>query len=268
MTATATTSLPIFVAAASEQQPLVVSIHDVAPATRQSAEEMLADLSAHGVRVCSLLVVPNYHHRGAATADRGFMQWLRDLEAAGHEVVIHGYFHQRPRRETESLRARLVTRTYTKDEGEFYDLNYDEALRRITHARDEFKAAGLTPRGFIAPAWLLCAEAERAAADAEMEYTTRLTTVRDLRAAQTYRARSLVYSVRNSWRRITSLAWNRTLCRLMADAPLLRIGLHPPDYQHDNVWQQVLRMLDEVADARTPTTYRDWIAERRIAAAR
>ena len=268
MTATATTSLPIFAAAASEQQPLVVSIHDVAPPTRQVAEEMLADLAAHGVRTTSLLVVPNYHHSGAAMADRSFMQWLRDLEAAGHEIVIHGYFHQRPRRETDNLRARVVTRSYTNDEGEFYDLGYDEALERITRARDEFKAAGLAPRGFIAPAWLLSAEAERAAADAEMEYTTRLTKVHDLRTAESFAARSLVYSVRSSWRRITSLAWNGTLCRLMWEAPLLRIGLHPPDYQHEDVWQQVLRMLDQLSDARTPTTYRDWIAERRIAAAR
>jgi hypothetical protein len=229
---------------------------------------MLADLAAHGVRACSLLVVPNYHQRGAAIADRSFMQWLRDREASGDEIVIHGYFHQRRRRETDNLRARLVTRSYTKDEGEFYDLDYDEAFRRITQARDEFKAGGLTPRGFIAPAWLLSAEAERAAADAEMEYTTRLTSVRDLRAGETYRARSLVYSTRSSWRRVTSLAWNGALCRLMCDAPLLRIGLHPPDYQHDDVWQQVLRLLDQMSDARTPTTYRDWIAERRIAAAR
>ena len=268
MTGAATTSLPILVAAAAEQQPLVVSIHDVAPSTRDTVEEMLADLAAHAVRVCSLLVVPNYHRRGAAIADRKFMQWLRDLEAAGHEIVIHGYFHHRPRRDGESLRAKLVTRSYTSDEGEFYDLGYEEALRRITRARDEFKAAGLTPRGFIAPAWLLSAEAERAAADAEMEYTTRLTSVRDLRSGETFRARSLVYSVRSGWRRVTSLAWNGTLCRLLWDAPLLRIGLHPPDYQHDDVWQQIIRMLDALSDARTATTYRDWLAEQRIAAVR
>ena len=44
----------------------------------------------------------------------------------------------------------------------------------------------MTPRGFIAPAWLLGAAAERAAADAEMEYTTRLTGVRDLRSGDNY----------------------------------------------------------------------------------
>ena len=74
-------------------------------------------------------------------------------------------------------------------------------MRRITRARDDFAGAGLTPRGFIAPAWLLGAAAERAAAEAEMEYTTHLTGVRDLRSGKDFRARTLVYSVRSDWRR-------------------------------------------------------------------
>lgn len=195
--------------------------------------------------------------------DRAFVQWLRDLEADGHEIVIHGYFHLRPRSNEESLRAKLITRSYTTGEGEFYDLNYDEAFARITRARDEFSSAGLRPRGFIAPAWLLSEAAERAATDAEMEYTTRLTSVRDLRTAHSFSSRSLVYSVRNSWRRAASLAWNGALARLMTDAPLVRLGLHPPDIDHAEIWGQITRLIDRLNDSRTPTTYRDWIAEQR-----
>ena len=113
-------------------------------------------------------------------------RWLQDLEEQGHEIVIHGYFHERPRRDGENPREKFLTRFYTNDEGEFYDLDYDEAFRRITRARDEFVAAGLTPRGFIAPAWLLGSAAERAAAEAEMEYTTRLTGIRDLRSGDIF----------------------------------------------------------------------------------
>lgn len=264
MTGAATTSFPIFAASAEkEEEPLVVSVHDVAPATRPKCEHLVAELAKRGARVCSLLVVPDYHHRGAATADREFVQWLRDLEAAGHEIVIHGYFHQRPRAARETLRAKIITRSYTNDEGEFYDLGYEEAFRRITRAKEEFAAAGLKPRGFIAPAWLLSAEAERAAADAEMEYTTRLTSVRDLRTQQTFLSRSLVYSVRNSWRRSASLAWNGALARLLADTKLIRLGLHPPDLDHPAIWNQITRLVEKLSQTRKPTTYRDWIAEQR-----
>lgn len=266
VTAAETTAFSMMgvVAAEPEKRPLVVSLHDVAPPTRLASEKILEELQRCGVRSCSLLVVPNYHQSGLAIGDRSFAQWLRDLEADGHEIVIHGYFHQRPRRPRETLRARLTTRLYTSDEGEFYDLGYEEALRRITRARDEFVSAGLKPRGFIAPAWLLSREAERAAADAEMEYTTRLATVRDLRSGDEVAARSLVYSVRSGWRRGMSLAWNGLLSCAMAGAPLLRLAIHPPDLEHPGIWRQIGRLARSLAQTRTPTTYRDWLAQWRL----
>ncbi|HSH38873.1 MAG TPA: hypothetical protein VK993_08810, partial [Chthoniobacterales bacterium] len=124
--------------------------------------------------------------------------------------------------------------------------------------------AGLTPRGFIAPAWLLGPQAERAAADAEMEYTTRLTTVRDLRSAENFRARSLVYSVRSGWRRAASLAWNGALSIALAGSPLMRLSIHPVDLAHPVVWNQIMRIVDRLTHTRSTTTYCEWIAEARL----
>ncbi len=137
-------------------------------------------------------------------------------------------------------------------------------LRRINSARDEFRAAGLKPRGFVAPAWLLSGEGERAARDAEMEYTTRLQNVRDLRSGETFPARSLVYSVRNSWRRATSLAWNATLSRTLENKPLMRLSIHPLDYSHPAIWRQIVDLARAAGNVRTPTTYQDWIADQRL----
>ena len=265
--ASATSLSPILaLSAQSDRESLIVSVHDVAPATRQAVEKIIEALAHRGVPACSLLVIPNYHHRGSSTDDRDFVRWLKDLEANGHEIVIHGYFHERPRRKTESLRQKFLTRLYTGDEGEFYDLDYDEAFRRITRAREDFAAAGLTPRGFIAPAWLLSPAAERAAAAAEMEYTTRLTGVRDLRSGNDFPARTLVYSVRSDWRRAASLVWNAALCQHLASAPLARVSIHPRDYEHPQIWRQLLRLTDRLRKDRTSTTYRDWIGERRMRA--
>jgi predicted deacetylase len=262
--ATATSLSSIFaLSAEADRQALVVSVHDVVPATQAGVEKILAALCPNRVSVCSLLVVPNYHHCGSSTEDRKFVRWLQDLEAKGHEIVIHGYFHQRTRREGEKLSDKFFTRLYTRDEGEFYDLDYEEALSRISRARDEFVAAGLTPRGFIAPAWLLGPAAERAAAEAEMEYTTRLTAVRDLRSGENFRARTLVYSVRSGWRRAASLAWNRALAARLAEAPLARVSIHPTDLDYPEIWQQILQLTDRLAENRLATTYRDWIAEKR-----
>jgi predicted deacetylase len=186
------------------------------------------------------------------------------LESNGHEIVIHGYCHERPRRANETIRDRFFTRFYTNNEGEFYDLDYPESFRRITFARDQFRAHGLKPRGFVAPAWLLSAEAERAARDAELEYTTRLRTVRDLRSGADFPARSVVYSVRNVWRRAASRAWNAALFRLVKSNPLLRISIHPPDYSHPEIWRQIVDLIDATSGLRAATTYQDWIAEQRL----
>ena len=248
----------------TEKEPLIVSVHDVAPKTQEACAQIVRELTQLGVTACSLLVVPNYHGAGESCEDRQFVRWLRDLEAQGHEVVIHGYYHQRPRAGRETLRKRLLTRYYTRDEGEFYDLDYEEAFRRIASARERFKAAGLTPRGFIAPAWLLGPEAERAAADAEMEYTTGLTSIRDLRFGQRVHARSLVYSTRSRWRRAVSLAWNGGLSFALAGSPVMRLSIHPPDLRHSAVWNQITHIAERLANVRSTTTYCDWIAEARL----
>jgi len=263
-TIAATEFLPLVATAGAARDFMVVSLHDVAPSTQQIANTIISELVRHGVRVCSILVVPDYHHEGLFAKDRQFVSWLRGLEAEGHEIVIHGYFHERPRRAKETLRDKFLTRLYTQHEGEFYDLGYDEALRRIAGARDEFHAHGLKPRGFVAPAWLLGDEAERAARDAQMEYTTRLRTLCDLRSGNVFPARTLVYSVESNWRRAVSRAWNAAIFRFLKSKPLLRISIHPPDYFHPAIWRQILAWITATSSVRTATTYRDWIAEQRL----
>lgn len=253
--------LPGVTAASVPRDHLVVSLHDIAPSTRPVAEKIMAELSRLGVRACSLLVVPDYHHQGRSTQDRQFVSWLRELETAGHEIVIHGYFHERQRRENETVRDKFLTRVYTDDEGEFYDLDYNEAFRRITVARNEFRESGLKPSGFVAPAWLLGAEAERAVIDACMDYTTTLRTVHDVAGGRTFTSQSLVYSTRSGWRRAVSLAWNRLLFRHQTRNPLLRLSIHPLDIAYHAIWKQITGLIDKALRDRHPMTYRDWLGE-------
>ncbi len=136
--AVATQFLPVVASANATKDFLIVSLHDVAPSTWPTADKIISELTQKGIRHCSLLVVPDYHHQGAAMKDRQFLSWLRSLEAAGHEIVIHGYFHERRTQAHETFLEKFITQFYTQCEGEFYDLGYDEAFRRIKAARDEF----------------------------------------------------------------------------------------------------------------------------------
>ena len=172
---------------------------------------------------------------------------------------MHGYFHQRQRKQGETARQKIITRFYTQDEGEFFDIEEDEAFAIITKAQGEFREAGLNPTGFIAPAWLLSDPAERAARRAGCEYTTRIGGITGFRLNRAYRTQSMAYSARNAWRRCASLAWNALLFRRLRSNPLLRIGIHPPDFQYPAIWRQIRQSISCALEDREPLTYEQWI---------
>ena len=245
---------------------LVVSMHDVSPLTRGVFTSMLRELAEVGVTKTSLLVIPNHHHRGHMLKDAGFCRWVEGLAKAGHEMVVHGYYHQRISRGDETPRQRWINKVYTQGEGEFYDPSEVEAAALLARAKEDFSQLDApTPTGFIAPAWLLGDAAYQAVRKARFTYTTYLTGVRVLETAendgrlQFQRSQSLVYSCRNLWRRVCSLCWNALLRRRLTGAPLLRLGLHPPDYQHPRIWRQILRFAREEAGRREVTTYDDFV---------
>jgi len=238
---------------------LVVSLHDVSPETQAASSEILAQLVALGVPRCSLLVVPDHHRRGHFLADAACCAWLRAQAAAGHELVMHGYHHQRARRREESAGTKLTTRIYTADEGEFYDLDRAAAAALVERARADFRQLGVEPAGFIAPAWLLSGEAETALGELGCAYTTRLGSVVDLQGRRVFKSQSLVWSVRNAWRRQASRAWNALLFRALAANPLLRISIHPVDLRHPQIWRQVGELVTRALADREPLTYHAWL---------
>ena len=244
---------------------LVVSLHDVSPRTHAGCERILCELRALGVGACSLLVIPDHHRRGHFLDDAAFCTWLRAQVQRGHEAVIHGYFHQRARRDGESAIQKMTTRIYTADEGEFYDIDREAARTLVSRARDEFRKTGLDPRGFIAPAWLLGAEAGAALRELEIEYTTRLGSVLDLRTGTTHRSQSLVWSVRSGWRRATSRVWNAFLFKRLAANPLMRISIHPADIEHAAIWRQIRALVGRALATREAFTYQTWLTGKRAA---
>ena len=245
---------------------LVVSIHDVSPQTRARTQAILDDLAHAGCPCVSLLVIPDHHHRGRIDEVPGFANWIVAQQVHGHETVLHGFFHQREKTGRESLRMRLVTEHYTAGEGEFLDLGREVALERLRRGIRAFEHCGLgIPSGFIAPAWLLGVEAQEAVKMAGFRYTTRIGEVIDLQRNQEYRSRSLVWSVRAGWRRLASLAWNRSLLALALRESLLRIGIHPPDWDHAAIRSQILGSVRAALAGRRAMTYDGWTARWRAA---
>jgi predicted deacetylase len=235
---------------------LVVSLHDVSPLTQTLCEEILVQLRQLGIDQTSLLVIPNHHRRAPIREDFAFRDWLTRKVEAGHEPVLHGYFHQRPKQAGDSYRSKWTTEIYTAGEGEFFDLSTEEASIRVRRGLADLAFLERKIVGFIAPAWLLGPPAEIAIRELGFRYTTRLGVVRIFGpSAVDTRSQSLVWSTRARWRAATSLAWNRCLALRLASAPLIRIGIHPPDLQHPRVWEQVRRLTAETSRCRECVSY-------------
>ncbi|MGA8656699.1 MAG: polysaccharide deacetylase family protein [Chthoniobacterales bacterium] len=238
---------------------LVVSLHDVSPLTQDSCTRMLEQLAGLGVSQTSLLVVPNYHRKAPVGDHRPFQQWLSLQVAAGHEAVLHGYFHRRLSKPGDSPLVKFTTEFYTAGEAEFYDLPRDEALELLRRGLVDL---GFLPRritGFVAPAWLLGTEAREAVRLAGFRYTTSIGGVRVFKDDRLISSRSLVWSTRSTWRQIVSLGWNRSLAGLMRGAGLLRIGIHQPDYRVGSVWAQIKSLIARVLETRTAVSYERFV---------
>ncbi len=239
---------------------LVVSVHDVSVVTWRRVDSMLAELREWGVARTALLVIPNHHGRGRISEDAEFAGWLADRVAEGHEVVAHGYFHRRESGAGDSFVKRLTTERYTAGEGEFFDPPEEMAFALLERGLGEFTAMGLKrPSGFVAPAWLLGVEAVRAVRRAGFRYTTRIGTVEELSTGRVWVSQSLVWSVRAAWRRACSLAWNEMLLRRLGDRGLVRVGLHPPDWDFPRVREQVRSCLRRALATRGAMTYDGWL---------
>jgi uncharacterized protein len=234
---------------------LVVSIHDDSPLTQPDCDRMLQDLAEAGVGTTCLLVIPDHHRRAPVAKAPGFQHWLTTLVTQGHEPILHGYYHLRDQRPGETLRDRWTTRLYTAGEGEFYDLDQEQASNRLRRGLTDF---GFLPRrfaGFIAPAWLLGDDAKTAVRACGFRYTTTVHGVENLITGLCLPSRSLVWSTRAAWRRWTSLRWNERLDRHLRHRELLRIGLHPPDRRYPGIWEQALGIIRRAVRERQPMSY-------------
>jgi uncharacterized protein len=238
---------------------LVVSLHDVSPLTQTLCDSILAQLLELGVRQTSLLVIPNYHQKAPITQDSSFRNWLARKVDADHEPVLHGYFHQRQRKGEDSLFSKLTTEIYTAGEGEFFDLSAGEACNRLQSGLEDLAFLPRKVVGFIAPAWLLSAGSEIAVRGLGFRYTTQLSCVQIFGCSSEVRSRSLVWSTRANWRAVMSLAWNRGLAITTAQAPLIRIAIHPLDVRHPAVWRQIRQLVAGMSQGRECVSYEKFV---------
>lgn len=215
-----------------------VSIHDVSSPWAREVELALELCHAVGAKP-ALLVVPNFHGQAPLTDSPAYVDRLRALAAEGHEILLHGYYHQSgvaplaQEREgghaaPRGLRRLLAQKVVSASEAEFSDVSEAEAYRRIDDGQRVLRDAGLVPSGFVPPAWsmppwMLDVLASRGFAFTEDHFHV-------YAPSQKKKRPSLVlnYASRTPSRLFSSVAWVRASRPIERVIPA-RIALHPAD---------------------------------------
>jgi hypothetical protein len=234
---------------------IVVSVHDVAPATRRASEQWIDDLEELGLPT-TMLVVPGPWKVPAIGDDRRFGAWLRGCQGRGHEIAQHGWTHAATRQGSRG--RRLIGRAVARGCAEFWTLAEDEAARRLDLGRAELRSEGIEPVGFVPPGWLASAGALRSMRALGYRYTTSHTAVIDFATGARHRSVALSHRTGGSLERPGSALMTRTARLLVSQGRPVRIALHPEDLERPRLRAAALAAIDATVTAgASPMTYLD-----------
>src|SRR5690606_33283306 len=92
-----------------------------------------------------------FHGKAKLTDHPAYAAKLRDLQAAGHEIYLHGYYHRAPM--GPGARSYFRQRIVSAGEAELAAVSEEEGKRRVDEGERMLRDAGLAIEGFVAPAW-------------------------------------------------------------------------------------------------------------------
>jgi predicted deacetylase len=233
--------------------PTHVSIHDVSPAWSREFEAALALCHAARVRP-ALLVVPDFHGRAPLLGDARFVERLRALQADGHEVYLHGYYHRSAAAPEGSARigraqkARwlFAQRLASGGEAEMVGIPPEEGARRLDEGLRVLQAAGLRVDGYVAPAWSMPRWLLPLLAARGIGYTEDHLRAYDPTTGRTCASLVINWASRSPARLLSTVAFCRAAGVLRPYVPA-RIAIHPGDMLHLLLRREVERTLRRAA---------------------
>jgi predicted deacetylase len=233
---------------------LLITIHDVTPALAPRVMTLWELCVSRGV-IPGLLVVPDWHGETAMESDPNFGAWLRDCDAHGAEIFLHGERHDEvglPRSFGDEVRAFGKT----NKEGEFLTLDYDAARARIDRGIARLRAMGLEPVGFVPPAWLAKPATHQAVRDAGLHVSEDDGAVYVHPRERRVQSPVVRWSGRGFVKAYGSVLFERLRWWFQRGEPVMRLALHPGDLAHPATAVSIERGLDAWLSVRRQTFYR------------
>jgi predicted deacetylase len=244
----------------ADRPALLVALHDVTPAHAARlarAERLLSEL---GIPSVAYFFVPDFHGRAPAHDDRAFAGWCRAPRPYRVQWFLHGYSHQESpgdRRAAPSTLVERFARTFlTNGEAEFLPLRGERLHERLEAGIvSHVYTVGSAPEGFVAPAWLFNDELMAALKRLALRFTESHFHVFDVGTGQAVAAPVITWASRSAVHRAGARAAAAAERRLWRSKPILRIGLHPADFDHPSIVDSVARTLEALCRTRQVIGY-------------
>jgi predicted deacetylase len=223
---------------------IVVSLHDVAPATAELSRRWLELLETLGVRA-SLLVIPGRWNGQELSKSPAFVDWLHAAESRGHEIVQHGLLHTRDKNFASTSKRSRIGQLLGRGCQEFWELPYEEAFQRLIHGKSILTKSGFHATGFVAPAWMMSEGTLDALRDTGFQYTNNHTHLINTQTG----AKKFVVVTSQRPRSLLSrpgVAVTNGIAKYVeSQGKPLRIAIHPADLMSPRLREANLKLITQ-----------------------
>jgi len=224
---------------------LHLSLHDVSPFHLNRLELAEGLFAEWGVSKVGYLLVPDFHHQSRADESPAFAAFCRKSRPFEVEWLLHGFFHlEQNVPSPRSLRERLLRRLMTGGEGEFLALSAGEIGTRIRSGLEIFRqVVGTDPAGFIPPAWLHNEFLNSVLAELGIPLWESHHGFYRSSDGKALLAPVITWTTRTWMRRKGSLLVCPLQRRCWRREPLLRVAVHPHDFDWPDICRNMARVL-------------------------
>ncbi len=181
----------------------------------------------------------------------------------GAEILLHGFTHQASddsppaRGVIERAKARFLTAS----EGEFQTMPYYRAASTLRQGKAIIEETlGVTPRGFVAPAWLESEHVPRALRALGFEFHEDHLFLFDLRRGRRVFVPAISFTGRSAARARASVVWAHAMNRLLGLPMDIRLALHPADFDHDDLIDAIGELVQEISGRRDWVSYGEYLS--------
>jgi predicted deacetylase len=180
-------------------------------------------------------------------SDAPYCERLRELQAQGHEIYLHGFLHKASDRydaSTGQTRAAwlLAQRLVSGGEAEMQDVSEPEGQKRIEQGEQMLQQAGLRLDGFVAPGWSMPHWLLPRLANRGYRFTEDHWHVYDPAAGRKRASVVLNWATRSPARLVSTVLWCRAAKHARAVLPA-RIAIHPGDMRYRLIRGEIERLL-------------------------